>query len=277
MPRPKPTFFIRPDQPFSDWFLQLFTRRETLWFFIWRDLKVQYNNPALGLLWSVFQPLVYFGVILIVVHVSGRTTDEIGLPFSLYLISGLAIWNFTTSGILGAISSIQSNSGIISKSFFPRFYLILAPIIKSLFDLTIMLLIVIGFAIYKHQEFVYANFGFAWAGLVITAAMTLGLATIAASSVVWNRHTRHAIPILLYATIFALPVFYSMNAIDNPVMHTIYDLNPVAGAMDLLRSAFVNSTPHIQTATLWFLQSLIWLTIGITLFRKTEKTLADQV
>ncbi|MCF8275941.1 MAG: ABC transporter permease [Flavobacteriales bacterium] len=277
MAAPKPVRYIRPNQPFSDWLKQLIDRRETLWFFIWKDLKVQYQKPIFGLLWSVFQPLVYFGIILSVVKFSGRTASVSEMPFSLYLISGLSIWNFTTSSILGAVNSIQSNAGIISKSFFPRFYLILSPILKSTLDLLIMLLIVFALALYMQQPITFSTIGFLITSIMFVWTTTLGWSAIAASLVVSNRHIRHAIPVLLYAMIFALPVFYSMQKIDNQALQTIYQFNPIAGAMDFLRSGFGMESLSIMTMASWSLQSLIWLIIGIIVFRRTEKTLADKV
>jgi lipopolysaccharide transport system permease protein len=272
----KPIRYIRSKQSFSDWLRQLVERRETLWFFIWKDLKVQYQKPVFGLLWSVFQPLVYFGIILSLMKFSGRSSSISEMSISLYLISGLAIWNFTTSSVLGAVNSIQSNAGIISKSFFPRFYLILAPVIKTTFDFIIMLLIVLGFAVYYQQPFIISNLGFVLISLLIAMTTVLGWSAIAASLVVTNRHIRHAIPVLLYAMIFALPVFYSMHEIGNPVLQTAYQFNPIAGAMDLLRSGF-GAENTLRQMLSWLLQSVIWLVLGIILFRKTERTLADNV
>lgn len=237
---------------------------------------MQYQKPVFGLLWSVFQPLVYFGIILSVMQFSGRDSNISEIPFSLYLISGLAVWNFTTSCILGAVNNIQSNTGIISKSFFPRFYLILSPVLKSTFDFFIMLLIVLGFAVYFQQPFIISNLGFVLTSMVIAMTTALGCSAIAASLVVVNRHIRHAIPVLLYAMIFALPVFYSMQEIGNPILQTAYEFNPIAGAMDLLRSGF-GTECSLQQMLYWLLQSVIWLALGIILFRRTERTLADNV
>lgn len=276
MPTAKPIRYIRSKQSFSDWLRQLVERRETLWFFIWKDLKVQYQKPVFGLLWSVFQPLVYFGIILSVMRFSGRDSSISEMPFSLYLISGLAVWNFTTSSILGAVNSIRSNAGIISKSFFPRVYLILAPVLKSTFDFMIMLLIVVGFAVFFQQPIAINNLGFVLISLVISINIALGISAIASSLVVINRHIRHAIPVLLYAMIFALPVFYSMQEIGNPILQTVYEFNPIAGTMDLLRSGF-GTESSIQLMLSWLLQSVIWLALGIIIFRRTERTLADNV
>ena len=267
---------ISANQPLSDWIRQVIDRRETLWFFVWRDLKVQYQQPIFGLLWSVFQPLVYFGVILLLRSTTTSMTES-EMPFELYLISGLVFWNFTTSAVNGAIQSIQSNAGLISKSYFPKFYLILAPLLKSTLDLFVMFLIVLAFSFYLEQPLNGSALLFIPLALIMLWSMVLGCSAIAASAVVHNRHVRHAIPVLLYALIFALPVFYPMGKMNHEALNFLYMANPIAGAMDCFRTAFGGQVPAASSIGSWAVQAVIWLCIGIVAFRMTEKTLADKV
>ncbi len=273
----KPVRIIRPHQPFSEWLKQLFERRETLWFFIWKDLKVQYSRPIFGFLWSIFQPLVYFGIILLIMRFTGRTGTSSTLPFPVFLICGLAIWNFTTASILGAMNSIHSNAGIISKSFFPRFYLILSPLIKASFDLIIVLFIVLILAfIYGASISVQAIFILPIMFFMLVAT-TLGFASVVSTAVIINRQVRHAVPVLLYAAIFILPVFYSMDTMENIWLQKIYQFNPIAGSMDCLRSAFGGAFPQTGFFIYWILSALTLCVIGIISFRRIEKSLADRV
>jgi lipopolysaccharide transport system permease protein len=272
----KPVRHITTHQSVSDWFRQLIDRRETLLFFVWKDLKVQYQNPVLGLLWSIFQPLIYFAIILAVMNFSGRNSNQIEMPFALYLISGLTIWNFVTSAILGSMNSTQSNAGIISKAFFPRFYLIVSPVLKSTLNLLIMLMIVFGFAIGIGQPVGTNMLLFLSVSVITILLVTVGVAAVVTSLVVQNRHVRHAIPIIMYAMLFALPVFYSMHSIDNPVLVLIYQLNPIAGSMEMLRAGF-GSEVDINHMIGWLILSVIWLLVGIIIFRNTERKLADLI
>jgi len=277
MPFQKPIRIIRAGQPFSDWLKLLWQRRETLWSFVRKDLKVQYQKPVFGLLWSVFQPLVYFAVILSAVRFSARATSETGMPFELYLLCGLAIWNFTTSVILGSMNSMQSNAGLVTKASFPRFYLILSPLIKSLFDLGIVLIIVFAAALWMEAEISVLLPIYLAVSLLLILPVSLGLACISVSLVVWNRHFRHAIPILLYAMLFVLPIFYSMDEISNEWLQIAYGFNPIAGAMDVLRSGFHSSDLSLNLLLFWDISSTILAVIGIGFFRRTEQTLADEL
>ncbi len=277
MPSQKPIRVIRAKQPFSDWLKRLWQRRETLWFFVWKDLKVQYQQPIFGLLWSVFQPLIYFAVILSVIRFSGRTTAEMQMPFELYLLCGLAIWNFTTSVILGGMNSMQSNAGLVTKASFPKLYLILSPLIKSIFDLGIVLSIVLIAAISMKVQIPLLFPVHLLLSVLLILPVSFGFACISATLIVWNRHFRHAIPILLYATIFVLPIFYSMDKIENQWLRFFYHFNPIAGAMEVLRSGFNPFVWHLNPMLLWSISSIVVLIVGTFLFRRMERTLADEL
>ncbi len=277
MPSNKPVRFIRPTQPLSDWFLQIYLRRETLWFFVWKDLKVQFENPILGFVWSIFQPLVYFGLILLAISVSGREVLANEMHFSVYLVCGLAIWNFCTSAILGSVNSIQSNRGLVSKTAFPRLYLILSPIIRSSFDLVILLLISVGMGCVFGSNLTLESLYLLPVAIGLAWFTTVGWASIAAAVIIWNRHARHVIPILLYAMIFALPVFYTIHQVNNQLIELVYMLNPIAGSMEFLRAALGGVHPTVTQLLTWFGSSIASATLGLLLIKRMEKTLADKV
>ena len=106
---------------------------------------------------------------------------------------------------------------------------------------------------------------------------TLGLATVATISVVYNRHMRHGIPMLLYTGLFLLPVFHAIPTIKFPLVRILYQANPLSVAIRLVRFAFGNqiiSVPEICIATIFAFSIFIF---GIIAFRRFENTLADRV
>ncbi|MGH9420670.1 MAG: ABC transporter permease, partial [Thermoanaerobaculia bacterium] len=53
----RPTVRIRPHHGWVAIDLgELWSYRELLYFFVWRDLKVRYKQTAFGALWAVIQP-----------------------------------------------------------------------------------------------------------------------------------------------------------------------------------------------------------------------------
>ncbi|MFC2175523.1 ABC transporter permease [Bacteroidota bacterium] len=266
---------VRPNQPISDWLKQLWLRRETLYFFVWRDLKVQFQSPILGILWSILQPLIYFGIILSVIKLSGRNGFIDSLPLPVYLISGLAIWNFVTSTITATITGLQSNASIISKASFPRFYLILSPLIRGMIDLLPVLLIVVGIALFNGRPPNLNALYLLPICVFILLASTAGISALALSALVYNRHLKHIVPILLYAGLFLLPVFYSCS--ENEIVAKCCIINPIAGSMSLLRNCFTTPAVLPLNVMVWILISSTLLVVGMLAFKKVEKTLADNI
>ena len=68
-----------------------------------RDLQTRYKGSALGVLWSLVNPLVLLGVYLLIVGLLMRQNTVPHYP--LYLLAGLACWIFfATSATILSIS-----------------------------------------------------------------------------------------------------------------------------------------------------------------------------
>lgn len=272
-----PSRHIGSSKSIKVWFEELFTKHETLYFLIWKDLKVQYGNFILGLLWSIFQPLLYFAAIVGIFSGNQTNVYTESIPFPVFIFSGIIIWNFFTNAVNGCVSSIQANAGIISKSYFPRYFLVLSPFIRCMLDLLISSFLLLLLAIFTQSSF--SNVGW-WSipmAVLLLFLTTLGLATIASISVVYNRHLRHGIPMLLYAGLFLLPVFHTIPSMKFNLLRIMYQANPLSVAIGLIRSAFGNqiiSVPEICIATICAFSIFIF---GILAFRRFENTLADRI
>src|SRR5713101_6548518 len=89
-----PVLWIRPSRGprFID-IGSLWTYRELLFYFAWRDVKVRYKQSALGILWIVIQPMVQM---LIFTAIFGRIVGlpSEGVPYAFFVFSALAAWGY---------------------------------------------------------------------------------------------------------------------------------------------------------------------------------------
>ena len=111
---------IKPQRKFDFGLKELWSYKELFYFFAWRDIKVKYKQTALGFLWAVLQPLItmvvftfFFGRLL---QIPSST-----LPYPVFVLSGLLLWNIFSSGVTNAGNSMVSNANIIKKIY--RLYL----------------------------------------------------------------------------------------------------------------------------------------------------------
>src|SRR3954468_10699571 len=106
---------IRPANKLSINFKELWDFKELFYFFTWRDVKIKYKQTVLGFLWAVLQP----ALMMVIFTLFARTLsiNSNGLPYQIFVFSGLLVWNIFSSGLLAASNSIINNSLIVKKIY----------------------------------------------------------------------------------------------------------------------------------------------------------------
>ena len=92
-----PVAIIRPGgKALTPSLAEVWQSRELLYFLVWRDVKVRYKQTALGVAWSVVQPLmtmvvftVFFG------HLAKLSSD--GVPYPVFSLAALIPWTYVAS------------------------------------------------------------------------------------------------------------------------------------------------------------------------------------
>ena len=266
---------IEPVSRFSFGGKELLQYRELFVFFTWRDIKVRYKQATLGILWAMIQPL---SMMLLFTLIFGRglklTSD--GLPYSVFALSGLLIWNFFSNSLQNAASSMVSNANIIRKIYFPRLIIPLSAILTALFDMFFALIIFIALIIYYLLPINPLKLILLPLSILLAATTSFGIGTFLAALNVKYRDFQYALPFLIQFLMFVNPVVYSTKVFaDYPVVQKILELNPIAGAINMVRSLFNNNPIDVYMIGIQFIIAFIFLFIGIYFFRKTEAYFAD--
>jgi ABC-type polysaccharide/polyol phosphate export permease len=103
--------------------------RELLNNLVDRELQVRYKNSALGIIWSLANPIVR-ALILVVVfkYLVPFAPDN----YSAYVLAAFFPWTYFLTGILDAGESVSRQMPLIKKVYFPRELLPLATTIANL-------------------------------------------------------------------------------------------------------------------------------------------------
>src|SRR5438270_13610067 len=176
--------------------------RELVFFLALRDITVRYKQTALGIAWVLLQPLLAMGIFSIVFGARGLTTN--GVPYPLFVVSGLVPWFYFSNATSGASGSVVGNTQLISKVYFPRLAIPLAAVLANLVDLGIGLLLMLVLLI-------IFGVGFGWHLLALPVLVALIVLTALGVSVwlsaldVQYRDVRYAVPFLVQVSLFATP------------------------------------------------------------------------
>ena len=142
---------IKPQNKFSLGLKELWKYRELFYFFTWRDVKVKYKQAALGILWAILQPLVMMLMFTLIFSKALNVSSD-GIPYPVFAISGLLIWNIFSNGLINSANSMVTNANIIKKIYFPRLIIPMSAILTALVDFAFALIIYAAILIYYHQE-----------------------------------------------------------------------------------------------------------------------------
>jgi lipopolysaccharide transport system permease protein len=134
---PVATIVIEPRHGWRDLGIaELWERRELLYFFVWRDLKVRYKQTFFGAAWAVLQPVL----LMVVFSVSLGRIPGVGpeaIPYPLFVFAGLVPWTLFAQSLTGASNSLVGGESIITKVYFPRLLLPFAAVGSFVLDFLI--------------------------------------------------------------------------------------------------------------------------------------------
>jgi len=273
---------IKPKSVFSFGWKELWQYKELLYFFSWKEIKVRYKQAALGLLWTLLQPVAMM-MIFVMLLSKGLGIGTGNIPPSLYYLSGLLIWNLFNHGVTYASQSMVSNANIIKKIYFPRLIIPLSAVLTSSFDFMISLGLFYGLLTYYN---IATGIDVSWINLTISIFMAYFIAIFIAFSLgtllsainVKYRDVRYILPFIIQTFFFITPVMYDTTIIRHSWIKNILELNPLNFAIDLIRNNVTNSSTFIwPELTLWVPIIIFLYIIAIYTFRKTEAYFADIV
>lgn len=266
---------IKAKNKFSFGLAELIQYRELFYFFTWRDVKVKYKQAALGILWAILQPLIMMLMFTLIFSKALKVSSD-GIPYPVFAISGLLIWNIFSNGLMNSANSMVNNANIIKKIYFPRLIIPMSAILTALVDFLFALSIYVAILIYYHQGVDFLKlFIYLPLSILITVVTTFGLGTFLAALNVKYRDFQYLLPFMIQFLLFANPVLYSAKAFTNPVINTIMKANPIASAIQLCRSVFTGQEVDWQAVVIGSSVAVVLFFIGIYTFRKTESYFAD--
>jgi lipopolysaccharide transport system permease protein len=277
----EPLVVIQPAKSWSAFDVhELWSHRELLLILTLRDLKVRYKQTLLGVAWVVLQPLLLTLVFTVFLGLVVRVTIP-GLPYPLFVYTGLLPWMFISGGILGCSTSITGNANLLTKIYFPRVLLPTAYLGTRLVDFAISSVILgVFILIYRfglHYPLV-PTWKLAMLPLIVIlmTLFTLGAGTFFSSLNVKYRDVSVALPVLMQLWMFTSPIVYPPSMVPER-WRTLYSLNPIVGLIQGFRAALLGTEMPVLSLTVCAIVTVILLGCAALLFRQTEKGFADTV
>ncbi|MGI0107866.1 ABC transporter permease [Salinimicrobium sp. WS361] len=209
-----------------------------------RDIKAQYRQSYLGILWAFLTPLATAAV-WVFLNLSGtiQVTDT-GIPYPVFVFSGTLLWSIITEAINSPSQSTNSARGLLSKINFPKEALIISGVYKLLFNASVKIALLLIFI------FLF-GLGFHWGLLLLPFAIvgallfgtTIGLFLTPIGMLYKDvaKITSMGFSFLMYIT----PVVYAMP--KEGMMRTIMEFNPFTPVILTSRDLLTGASPEFLT------------------------------
>jgi lipopolysaccharide transport system permease protein len=262
---------------------ELWRARELIGFLALRDVKVRYKQAALGVAWAVLQPLltmVVFSVLFgFLMGAEGRPGVE-GVPYAVSTYCALVPWQLFATSLSFSGNSIVGNQSLVTKVYFPRLVLPIAPIVAALVDFAaafaVLLLMMLAYGITPGPAVALLP---CFVALSLVAALAVSLWLSALNAL--YRDVRYALPFLIQLWFFVTPCVYtSQSVLGNAPdwAHWLYALNPMVGVVEGFRWALIGgAAPDAAALAISLGASLLLLAGGAIYFRHMERVFADWV
>lgn len=260
--------------------VDLWSFRELLFYFAWRDVKVRYKQSVVGVAWILIQPLAQMFIFAAIFgRIVGLPSE--GVPYPTFALAGLAVWTYFASTVTKMSTSLDGNTHLITKVYFPRIVLPVSVMLGTLVDFSIVLPIVLILGAFAHGGLLITWF-FLPLVLALLLAVTFGVGIWLSALNALYRDVILTLPIVLQIGFYLTPVVFSASIVVSVVTESwlpvLALLNPMLGVVELFRWATLGtSAPEPVAILMSCLATVVLVSTGGVFFAQTQRTIVDRV
>jgi len=251
--------------------------RMVVWDLARNDFHARFAGSYFGILWAFAQPVATILLFWFVFQVGFRVPPaRDGVPYVLWLATGLAPWFFFAEAWLAATSVLPEYAYLVKKVVFRVELLPVVKIIAALFfHLAFMLvLIALSLALGYPPTWHLLQLPYYTACLM---ALVLTLSFITAAILPFFRDLNQLLAIVLQFGMWLTPILWSVTMVPER-FRWIFKLNPVGYIVEGYRDALVGRDLIWQhgptTLGFWGLTSVLGL-LAVLTYRRLKPHFAD--
>lgn len=238
-----------------------------------REIRARYKQSFLGLFWIILNPFFQM-LIMSFVFSKVMKISSIGVPYPIFLYTGLLPWVFFANSIGSSMSVLVDNSSLIKKIYFPREILVFSTLLAKVFDFflssIIFLLLMVWFKIpFTFYMLLFIPIFF------IQFIFIFGISLFLSSLNLFYRDVQYLFSLVLTLWFYLTPVLYAVEFF--PAKYRwIFKINPMSVFINAYREVLLaKGVLNWQSVLLGAFVSLIIFTLAYRFFKKMEGVFAD--
>lgn len=242
---------------------------------VYRILKVRYKQTVIGAAWAIVQPFMLMVVFTVFFGILTQMPSD-GLPYPLFVYSGLVAWQLFGRSLNEASASIVMNPHLVTKIYFPRVYLPLSVVLSTLVDMFFAVAALAVLLVYYQAMPGWPIL--ALPALILMACLTaLGASLWLAALYAAYRDVGHLLPFLTQLWMFCTPIVYPTSLVPE-AYRALYAINPMVSVVDGFRWSLAGGErPAATMLAVSVSVTIVLIVTGYVFFRKRERLLSDVV
>jgi len=221
------------------------------WMIAVTEFRLSYFGSALGYLWSLMRPLLFFGVLYLVFSQVLRFGGGIK-AYPVLLLFNIVLFSFFSEATQASVTSVVNREGLVRKMHFPRMVIPLSTVLTGILNLALNLVAVVVFMLLY-------GLPVRWTWLLLPLIVgplimfTAGVAMLLSSLYVRFRDIAPIWSVVVQLLFYATPVLYVATTIQhlgNRFVQQILLSNPLAALLEQARRWVIDpSAPGAVTST----------------------------
>lgn len=252
----------------------LWSSRDIIYTLAERDIRAQYKQATLGLLWALIAPLAMLGIFTIIFSRTASLGIP-GIPYPIFAYIGILCWTFFSGSLGTGGVSLLSNNALMSKTQFPRECFPLETIgVQAVNSVISWIPLVLLFVFY----------GFApkattvWVPLLMLVELVfvIGVTLAVSAMIIQMRDLAQVLPIIISLGLFATPVIWQFKRVPEQWRVVYGFFLPLGPVIDDARRTMLQGLPPVPGPLLAAIAgSLCYLAFGYRIFKRLEVNFAD--
>ena len=229
---------------------QLVRYRDLLRVLISKTIKTRYKRSALGILWTLLNPLITMLVLTVAFSAMMRSAVP---SYPVYLLIGLVVWNLFSQSTAYAMGTYIGAGGLLKRAHMPPTVFAVACVGNCLINFFFSLVPLGIMMLWLGHPF-YATWWFVPIAVFLVATFSLGAALFVSTLGIFFSDVVEMYQIVLQAWFFLTPIIYPPELLPAQYGWLLW-ANPMYRMIDLVRTPiFHGHLPDVTTlliCTVW--------------------------
>lgn len=260
-----------------DFIKALIKNRKLIWQLGKNDFKNRFASTSLGSIWGFLQPFVFMFTYVIVFEKILKTNSGGDIPYTVWFLPGMAIWQWLNDSIMAASTSIRNYSYLVKKVVFPVDTIPMISIVASsfvgLFLILVAAIVCMIFGYFPNiLELIYV--------IIAIYAFTIAFTRFTSAVTTMVPDFSNLLGIAMQLFFWFTPIIWNLSMLSShQTILTLIKCTPFTYLVTALREVFIDgniitSNYGIYTIVFWLI-TIIMFIWGNYIFNKNKKDFSD--